>query len=283
MTPRSTGFGRSAPAAMMAIGLLVAFSSVTAVSGADSPTTDAAAAAKFRDMFGLAPAAQAFASSSVSATSKAKWSVDLTAAEEADLDARAVLQEQLDDVAALADANGVRLGGTWLDQRAGGGHGFVVMVAFVGSIDPDLMSAFAAAAPSGTNIKPTLVKHSMSDLEALADKAWALAETNLNITGVSLAPQRNAVLVHTVDGRLPAELADSAGYEAAVGGNQEIGCRTAFRCLLRPYRGGMEIQDKYTKDNGTVGWEECTSAFTVKRSNGTYALLTAAHKRPFRA
>jgi hypothetical protein len=273
MTPRSTRSGRAARALVLATGLVLTLGGHALVSAA--PTSPAAA--MFRDMFGLPAAREAFANSAISPTSKAKWSVELTAAEEADLDARAVLQEQLNDVAALADANRARLGGTWLDQRAGGGHGFVVMVAFVGSVDVGLMSAFGAAAPAGTARQSTIVTRSMSDLEALEDKAATAAETNLDITGVSLAPQENAVLVHTLDGQLPAELAGIAGYKAVLGGNQEIGCRTYFRCSLRPYRGGMEIQDKFTNDNGTVGWEECTSAFTVKRSNGAYALLTAAH------
>lgn len=269
---------RAAPAIVLASGLILALGSMSLVSAAPfTSAADAAAAARFRDIFGLPAAADALAKAAISSTSKAKWGVDLTAAEVADMDARTALQDQLDGVDAIVAANGSRLGGVWLDQRGSQGHGFIVMVPFVASVDDNLLNKIRAAAPVGTAIQPVIVARSAAQLEALSDAAAEATAEDLNVSGVSVAPQDNAVIIHTIDGRLPAAIVGIDGYVVVQEGLESIGCTSSYRCTTRPYRGGMEIQDQFGV-SGAYGWEECTSAFTVKKpSNGLWYLLTAAH------
>lgn len=237
---------------------------------------DAAAADHFRYLFGLPTATDALSASAASETAKAKWGVDLTAEEEADLDSRARLQEELGKVDELVASNSASLGGFWLDQRASHGHGFVVMVGFVGAVNKDLLTQLEDAAPADVIVKAAVVERSAKELQELADRALEVGAKDSNVTGVSLATQDNSVLVRTLDGSIPAAL-DQPGYVVEQGWLTPVVCTSTIRCSLRPYRGGMEIQDEFRNPDGTKNWYECTSAFTVKRSNGAYSLLTAAH------
>jgi hypothetical protein len=227
-------------------------------------------------MFGLQPEDEALALAPVSETSMAKWGVELTSAEEADLDRRAALQEELGPIDEIVDANLDRLGGVWLDQRSSSGDGLVIVVGFVHSVDGDLLKAILSASPAGTKLESRLVARSYADLQALADQGLKVTVNDPNVVGISIAPQDNAVVVRTVDGAMPSVLSGVEGYEVLEDKLLPVGCTSAYRCNTRPYRGGMEFQERFGT-SGNFGWEECTSAFTVKRGNGGLALLTAAH------
>lgn len=268
---------RASRAFAFASGLLLAIGSLSLVSAAPERSAgEAATAARFRNIFGLPSASDAFANTPASSTAMAKYGVDLTAAEEADLDARSKLQEQLGGVEAIVLKNGARVGGMWLDQHSSLGHGFIVMIAFVDSVDEGLLKDINSAAPVGTTIQAVVVARSAAQLDELAAAAQEAAGDDTNINGVSIAPQDNAVVIHSADGSLPAALAGVAGYEVVQETVTPAGCTSAYRCTTRPYRAGMEIQDQYGS-SPNYGWEECTSGFAVKRSNGAHSLLTAAH------
>lgn len=251
--------------------------SLASASVVSSKDESVARADAFRAEVGFPPAGVALANMSVSPTAEGKWGIPLTVAEEADLDSRAALQEKLGAAQALVEANADRLGGSWLDQRAAHGHGFIVKVGFKDSIDARLLDQITALVPAGVETQAVIVGRSMNDLEAIADAIDNETSGNQSVSGISIAPQDNTVVVRTIDGTLPASI-DPKGVTVVAGSLVPAGsCINVVRCTWRPYRGGMGFYSKW-QDNGHENGEQCTSGFFGRKTtSGSLVMITAAH------
>lgn len=243
----------------------------------------------FRAELGFPPAKVAFANAEASPSSLTKWGLLLTPSEEADLEERSSLQEQLGGVQRIVDANTAYLGGAWLDQRAGDGHGFVLMIAFADQIDARLLDDLTKELPLGVRMGTVIVDRSFAELEAIqAQVLEATRKTERGyVASVAIKPQDNVVELMTADGRVPAGLNDRDGlvtergstvpaFVPNEGGNGYVYCSPDDRCYLRYFRGGVQIIDK-TASSG--GWEQCTSGFYARKTTASAAIVmvTAAH------
>jgi hypothetical protein len=261
---------------VLAIGVGLTYGSASLASNASNSDRTTRADA-FRAELGLPSAQLALTLANVSPSSVDKWGIPLTATEEADLDQRAVLQEQLGDAQAMVASNGDRLGGTWLDQRAGNGKGFVMVVAFKKDIDEALLEKIRSVVPQGVKVAATVVRRSMNELEAIAESINKATTGDQNVSSISIAPQENAVLVRTIDGKSPAGVAFEGVVVLEGSLEPTASCVNGPRCTTRPYRGGMGYYSKW-HDNGVEKGEQCTSGFFARKTtNNNVVMITAAH------
>jgi streptogrisin C len=186
----------------------------------------------------------------------------LSPTEVEDLAARAVLQDEADDVVTLVTDRPDEFGGIYFDQSRGG---LDVTIQVLGTTPPDLIERARQMVPSGMGIEVQTVEHSWADLEAAttasldsAGVVMAAPDVKHNRIDVELKPgmRFGATKVHGVT----AKVHHGRGLETAA-------CASDTTCT--PYRGGIEI---------VVGGNElCTWGFYGTRGTATKFVVTAGH------
>jgi hypothetical protein len=241
-------------------------------------------AIQFREPFGL-KTDRAYVSLVDSMWPVSRYGVALTPAEEADLDARLAVQEQLDPLV-KALGREPSSAGVYIDQKDGG----AVVVSYVGD-KTAVQSKVEASALRGATIRYRQVAHSVRDLKAIAAdvqaRPWIWRAAGANSVKTNVDVVANKVSVEIFDPTNQGQQALKSAYgdvlEVTAGANPiavsyndgvpaPIGCNPAQCRAPMPSAifGGIAIFP-------TPSGGRCTSGYWARNAAGNKYLVTAGH------
>jgi hypothetical protein len=239
----------------------------------------------FRDELGY-PTDDSYIERMAVSPDSARYGAPLTESEVRDLDRRVAVQEGLDGMISEVNRNPDALSGIWLDQTRLGGNGVSIIVGVPRDrlvrdrlVDERLLARLSALAPSGAPVVAADTDYSLRHLRSAFDQVEAripdLIDDGYSIRTWRMDVRANRVVVSMS----PAKASVFADLGPAVIVVPEaildpVACNPADRCTYLPYRGGLQIIDRYNSSN----WWQCTSGLWAKAtSGGTFYMITAAH------
>jgi hypothetical protein len=230
---------------------------------------------KFRSEFGLSTDASLVAAAEINPRLSRKYGVALTASEQADIDSRVAIDQQLSPLAKqLASDSGYA--DLYIDQAAGG----IIDVATTG--DPGALAPIISRyGPAGARFRTRHVSYSKAFLASLQQKVQSdllgAPPQGIQVTSVGVDVVNNRLKIGVASPVSQASLYLSDAYGPAV----EVvskplatppSCTGQNNCAP-PAMGGLEIGLAPALDGAGV----CSSAYSARTTSGQVVLVTAGH------
>lgn len=242
---------------------------------ADANTVDPArlrAEMRFRQELGFR-ADEAFVREMIAAMPVIEGPAALTPAEEAELNRRASMQEEMDALEKHAESLPA-FAGHWIDQRAGG----VITVAFNGG-SQDRVADLQPLVPANAALKVIDVPHSLDELRALEEQIHedlpVLKRQGIEVVhwGVDVSENRVKVGIVGLNDSVEKALRERYGdrFVLLPANPSTTGCTGRETCIGPPLRGGISGAPA-----GTSYRNRCSIAFLIHYGSATQ-WLTAGH------